>query len=124
MNSEVELIETLKKGDPGSRARAAMELALKGTEFAVPALKEAMRMGNQVLRLACGFALWRIASDREGLNAVIESLSSDSPDAREGAVYVLGALGKAAVPFLEEVLKAEPERREIRRILDEIRSLT
>src|SRR3990167_5350463 len=123
MNSEVELIETLKKGDPGSRARAAMELALKGTEFAVPALKEAMRMGNQVLRLACGFALWRIASDREGLNAVVESLSSDSPDAREGAVYVLGALGKAAVQFLEEVLKDEPERREIRRILDEIRRL-
>jgi len=52
---------------------------------------------------------------------ILLSLSSGSPDAREGAIYVLGALGKAVIPCLEEILKAEPERHEIRRILDEVR---
>ena len=118
---EPELIKTLKSGDPGSRSQAAMELAFTGTEASIPLLREAMRTGDQVLRLACGFALWRIASDKEGLDTIIGSLTSDSPDAREGAVYALGALGKAVIPFLEEILKAQPERREIRRILDELR---
>ena len=122
--SEPELIKILKSGDPGGRSQAAMELAFTGTEASIPLLREAMRSGDQVLRLACGFALWRIASDKEGLDAIIESLTSDSPDAREGAVYVLGALGKAVIPCLEEILKAQPERREIKRILDEIRGST
>ena len=119
--SEAELIKILESGEPAKRPQAAIELALTGTEASLSALKEAMRTENQVLRLACGFALWRIASDKEGLEAVIESLTSDSPDAREGAVYALGVLGKAVVPCLEEILKIEPQRREIRRVLDEIR---
>ena len=122
--SEAELVNILKSGDPASRARAALELAIVGTEVSVPLLKEAMKMGDQVLRLACGFALWRIARYRNGLDAIVESLSSSSPDAREGAVYVLGALGKAVIPCLEEILKAQPERHEIKRILDEIRGST
>ncbi len=119
--SESELLNILRSGDPASRTGAALELALTGTESSVPTLKEAIRTGDQLLRLACGFALWRIASDKDGFDAVVESLSSNSPDAREGAVYALGALGKAVIPYLEEILKVEPDRHEIKRILDEIR---
>ncbi|OGQ78801.1 MAG: hypothetical protein A3F90_15195 [Deltaproteobacteria bacterium RIFCSPLOWO2_12_FULL_60_19] len=124
IRSESELVHRLKSGDSASRASAALELALTGTEASLPQLREAMKTGGQLLRLTCGFALWRITHDREALDVIIESLASDSPDAREGAVYALEALGKAVIPCLEEILKAEPERREIRRILDEIRSST
>lgn len=120
--SESELVSILKNGEPASRTKAALELAMTGTEVSVPQLKEAMETADQLLRLACGFALWRIARDKDGLNAIVESLSSGSPDARDGAVYVLGALGKPVIPCLEEILKAKPDRQEIKRILDEIRA--
>jgi len=114
------LIASLRSGSHQARLRAATELVNIAEPSAVPALKEAIRAKDPLLRVVSGFALWRINRDIEGLEALIEPLSGKSEDAREAAVYALGAIGSEAIPFLEEYLKKDPSKVEIRRLLREL----
>ena len=119
--TESELIDQLRAKPDSLRIRAAKELALIGGAAAVPALREALVTEHPLLRVMAGFALWRIARDREGLDAVLDALASASPDASVGAVYALGAMGAEIIPVLEAFLVQAPERRDIARILEELR---
>jgi HEAT repeat protein len=118
------LIASLRSGNHQARLHAASELVNIAEPSAIPALKEAMRSKDPLLRVASGFALWRINRDVEGLEALIEPLSGKSKDAREAAVYALGAIGSEAVPFLEDCLKKDPSKVEIHRLLRELRTET
>jgi HEAT repeat protein len=120
--SERALIEDLRSGKPSVRVRAAERLQHTGSAAAVPALREALRSDNLLLQLAAGLALWKIARDPEAVDATLEALAGASPDAREGAVYVLGAMGREIVPILEKRLAREPTRADLRRILEEIKT--
>jgi HEAT repeat protein len=111
----------LKHGAASARVKAAAELGQVGSPAAVPALKEALRASQPLLRLTAGFALWRIQRDRDAVEVIVEVLANPSPDAREGAVYALGAMGKEIVPILEDLLAKSPERPELRRLLAEVR---
>lgn len=122
LKGEAKVIEALRHGSPRERVRAASELASVGGLAAVAALREALESEDPLLRLTAGFALWRIERSRQGLDAVLEALSGSSPDAREGAVYALGAMGREIIPVIEELLARNPDREDLRRILVEIRS--
>lgn len=122
VRSEVDLIEALRTGSPRARVRAAQELALAGGRTALPALQEALESKDLRLRLAAGFALWRIDRSQQGLNAVLEAFSSPSPDAREAAVYALGAMGKEILPILDELLARDPHCIDLLRLREEIRA--
>lgn len=122
VRSEADLIETLRSGSSRARVRAAQELALVGEQAALPVLREALESKDPGLQLAAGFALWRIARSPEGLNAVLGALSGTSPDAREAAVYALGAMGKEVIPFLDELLARDPDRVDLLRLREEIRA--
>ena len=122
VKNEADLIEVLRSGSSRARIRAAQELAFVGGQAALSALREALESKDQRLRLATGFALWRIERSQQGLNAVLEALSSASPDAREAAVYVLGAMGKEILPFLDELLAHDPDRADLLRLREEIRA--
>lgn len=122
MRSEADLIEVLLRGTPRARIQAAQELALVGGQAAVPVLREALESKDLRLRLAAGFALWRIDRSQEGVKAVLDALFGPSPDAREGAVYALGAMGREILPFLDELLARDPDRVDLLRLREEIRS--
>lgn len=118
---EAELLRDLQMGPDTLRIRAAKELALSGGTATIPALLEVLATDRPLVRLVVGFALWRLGREREGLEAVLDALASSSADAREGAVYALGEMGPSAIEFLEDVLERAPGRRDVHRVLEEIR---
>lgn len=120
--SETELIELLRTGSRRTRVRAAQELALVGRPTALPALRETLESKDSQLRLAAGFAMWKIARSQEGVKAALEVLLSASPDAREAAVYALGAMGSEVLPFIDELLAHDPDREDLVRLREEIRA--
>jgi len=120
--SEAELIELLRTGSRRTRLRAAQELALVGRPTALAALRETLESKDPQLRLAAGFAMWKIARSQEGVKAALEVLLSASSDAREAAVYALGAMGSKVLPFIDELLAHDPDRKDLVRLREEIRA--
>ena len=101
------LINKLKDPEGGVRRDAAEALGKIGPDAkpAVPALSEAFKDKNEVVRLAAGVALARIVP--EGVPALIEALKDKNEVFRLAAAVALARIGPEAVPALIEALKDE-----------------
>ena len=108
-----QLVKFLRDEKCDFRPAAAFALGRMRDEKALPALKKAVNTpGNEVLRMACVWALLQIdPDDKENVTSAIPllttSLASEKPEIRREAAQTLGQLGpqaSPAVPALQRLL--------------------
>jgi len=102
------LLLALRDDDEGVRREATKALGEIGDYRAVKPLGERLNDADEFVRVNALAALEQIKGD-EAVNLIIGGLKNANPLVRINACASLGRIGdKKAIPFLEEVAKADP----------------